>query len=236
MKAADATADFLLGDTEDTLTNETVASLGSTADAFATRLRRKLKEQEKLEDELSKACEARHAAMMKAMMTIRKALQETCKTDLGKRFSFDLDVSDHEGWPRIELNLVDELLPERIDYGLIVSANDRNELGAILINNKHNGELLGRIQLALPGELSKLPTMLKTALRRFLDIVAHYVLNPISQKAILEEKAMELEDTEVVRDASISAEEMFVEDGSIHDQNRVDTGGPSDSISLMEKE
>ena len=232
MKAGEATADLLVGDSSDSLTNETITSLGLTADAFASRLKRKLREQERQEDALARARELRHQAIMKAMMTIRRALQETCKTDLGKRFFFELDVSDYEGWPKIELNLLDRLMPDKITYGLVVSGNDRNEIGAILLSHRHNSEMLGRLELANLEDLNKLPTVLKTALRRFLDTAAQYVLNPISEKEIKDEGTIE----ESAVPNAVASADVFSEEGHAHEQNRASTEDGGGMLSFGERE
>lgn len=91
------------------------------------------------------------------MLSIRKALQESARIELGKRFSLDLEVSDSDGWPRLELNLIDEFLPSRIEHGLIVCANDRNGQGLIQLVNRQNGECMGRLVLSEPEEMPKLP-------------------------------------------------------------------------------
>lgn len=198
-------------------------SLESTVDNFASRLQRRLKEKETESDHSERAKEARHGRMLKAMTTIRKALQETCKIKLGDRFSFDLEVNDWEGWPRVELNLIDSFAPERIDYGLIVSANDRNELGTVLLSLR-SGEMLGKIQLADPEQFAKLPLMLKRAVRGYLDIIADYVLNPKKPEELLEVQSQRIEDEELdAVDKELQTVDVFSEDHVDYNENRVET-------------
>lgn len=169
----------------DEMTAEAISSLGNTVGTFATRINRKLKEKEELDDVSARQAEIRHARMLQAMTTIRKALQETCKIKLGDRFHFALKVSDWEGWPRVALNLVDKFAPQRVDYSMIVTANDRNSLGSVVINTL-NGDTLGRVQLCDSAELNRLPLVLKKSVRQYLDVVANYVLNPVAPEDLLE--------------------------------------------------
>ncbi len=175
------------------ITAETVTSLGSTVDTFASRLKRKLKAQESEQDRSSKKRERRHALMMQAMLLIRKAVSESARIDLGGRFTLDLELSDAEGWPRVELNLIDELIPEKIEHALVVTASDRNHEGLISFTSRYKNEVLGYIKLCDPEEISKLPVLLKTILRKFLDGIIPFVLNPISEDQLAQEKPIALE-------------------------------------------
>jgi len=200
--------------------------LGSTVGSFASRITKGLKEQEQKQGQAAKLREMRHGNMLQAMTTIRKALQETCKIKLGERFGFDLDVSDWEGWPRVELRLVDSLAPERDCLGLIVTANDHNELGTILISMK-SGEVFGKIQLANPVDFERIPVVLKRSVRSYLDIVGSYVLNPVPEDVV--EAAAKPIETNDFDDASdkLSKEDVFISDE--YDRSRdnlVDEAGP----------
>ncbi|RMG39998.1 MAG: hypothetical protein D6719_12125 [Candidatus Dadabacteria bacterium] len=208
---------------EDT-TTEAINTLESTVGTFATRINRKLREKEELNDVSAKLREARHALMLQAMTTIRKALQETCKVKLGERFYFDMIVSDWEGWPRVDLNLVDSVAPARVDYSLIVTANDRNDRGTVKIATK-SGEILGQVQLANGDEFKRLPLILKRSVRQFLDVVAAYVLNPPAPEEMLETLAKPLEDVDPEQDAIAAAllnEDVFCDDARDYKENLID--------------
>ena len=192
-----------------------IGSVGSTVELFSNRLTRKLKEQEVKTDQSQKQCEARQALILQAMNMMRKALSETAKINLGNRFSFDLDVSDWEGWPRVELNLVDSVAPERVDYALIVTAHDRQDLGCIQMSMR-SGQVLGKVHLQDPGQFERLPLILKRGVRHFLDAVAPYVLNPPKPEDMLEvqTKALVPEESEG-RDLisnQLSQADVFMED------------------------
>jgi len=192
------------------ITAETISSLGSTVDTFASRLRRKLRDQEIAEDLFEKESEKRRTAMMQAMLSIRKALQESARAELGKRFSLDLDMSDSDGWPRLELNLTDALLPEKIEHGLIVTATDRNSQGLILFVSRNRSEVISSLCLVNPEDIIKLPMLLKLTLRKFLDLITPFVLNPVSQKEIDDEKPMSLEESKVAKE--LMSQDVFSED------------------------
>lgn len=198
-------------------------TLGATAETFAGRMQRRLKEQELKDSETRKAVQARHVLMLQAMTTIRKALVSTSRIHLGERFSFDLEVNDWEGWPRVELNLMDALAPTRIEHALIITANDRKNLGTIQISTK-SGETLARLQLEQAGEIDKLPLILKKAVRHFLDLISGYILNPPSAQELLEEQSKSLGTTDFdCVDRELAATDLFHEDAPIRDGNTVDS-------------
>lgn len=202
---------------------ELQGSLGATADTFASRMQRRLKEQEAKVEQSRQALEARHNLMLQAMTTIRKALISTSRINLGERFSFVLDVNDWEGWPRVELNLVDGCAPDLVPHALIITANDRKNLGTVHIGTK-SGESLARLQLEQPQEIEKLPLLLKKAVRHFLDIVAGYVLNPPSPQELLSEQAKSLGSSDFdCLDQSLESEDLFREEEQKSDHNTVDS-------------
>lgn len=198
-----------------------LSSVGATVEAFADRMKRKLKEQESIADQSKKASDARHALILQALTTIRKALQETAKIDLGDRFHFELDVSDWEGWPRLDLNLIDGIAPEIVSYALTVTAHDRNETGLIQMNMK-SGESVGHVALKNKEEFEKLPIVLKRAIRRFLDSVTPHILNPASPKAAApkntEITAQLTQDTSTTK--ALAKENFFVEEDD-REKNKV---------------
>lgn len=199
-------------------TSEPAISLDSTVSTFSNRLKRKLKEQEVKEDATQRDAEARHALMLQAMNTIRKALLDTSKIRLGDRFRFALAVDDWEGWPRVRLNLIDNLAPELIEYALVVSANDRNQFGTILITER-NGKLLGKLQLCEAEAIKKLPLLLKKTVRKFLDQVADYVLNPKKPEDLLDSQTQIIEVPELDEiDQSLQKTDVFTDDD--HDKTR----------------
>lgn len=198
---------------------ETVTSLGSTFGTFAHRIQRKLREQEIIDGASQRAGDERQARMLQAMTTIRRALQDTCKINLGDRFEFDLEVNDWEGWPRLELNLIDSLQPDDRRFGLIVSAHDRNELGTIQLVTRAEA-VLARIYLRDAQEMQRIPLLLKKAVRQFLDDVAQYVLNPVRQDQLLEfqTKPLEVADLDTHTEKLQSAD-VFSEDLVTHNDN-----------------
>jgi hypothetical protein len=153
------------------------STLVSTVDGFAARLRRRLDEQAEHQSRSARESSERHALMLRAMSSIRKALQEAAKLGLGDRFRFRLNVTDWEGWPKLELQLVDVLTSSDDLQGLVVHAHDRNESGTVQISLR-SGEVLARVRLQTASEFEKLPVLLKRSVRHFLDIVMSNVLAP----------------------------------------------------------
>lgn len=197
--------------------------LEQTVGAFATRIARKLKERDAQQSESEKAAEVRHNLILEAMNTIRKALQETLRINLGDRFNLDLWVDDWDGWPRVQLVLVDRLAPNRVDYALIVSANDRKETGVIEMNTR-SGVSLGKIDLIDRAGLTRLALSLKKAVRQFLDSVAAYVLNPVREEDLVEtlSKPIESEDLDPVQ-ANLHSADVFAEHRDYSKDNVIST-------------
>lgn len=205
---------------QDCLTTST--SVETTLDAFADRIKRKLKERDERESECTKATEIRHGQMLQAMTSIRKGLQEASKINLGSRFQFELDVNDWEGWPRVELNLIDSIAPENITHGLVVTANDRSKLGTVQIQLKATDEVLGRVHLSEPDQLTRLPFILKKSLRQFLDLVGAYILNPTRPEDMLavQTKAVETDNLDPLAE-SLKGEDLFMHE-NLEDDNLVE--------------
>lgn len=160
-------------------------TLGGTAEVFATRMQRRLKEQEAKESETKKAQATRQSLLLESMTMIRKALGATSRIALGERFFFSVEVSDWDGWPRVELMLNDKLAPNQAAQSMVVTAFDRKGVGTIQMGLR-SGETLARVHIDQPADMEKLPLLLKKTVREFLDIVAEYVLNPKSPQEMLE--------------------------------------------------
>ena len=209
-------------------TTELVDSVGSAVESFAQRFQRKLKEKESEVDATQRATEARHALMLQAMNTIRKALAETVKINLGARFSLAVDISDWEGWPRIQVKLVDAVAPSHSAFVLAIIAHDRQEMGCI--NMTLNSEkLLAQAFLKDPEEFKRLPLMLKRAIREYRDTGAPYVLNPPDPRQVFEahSKALHMDDEpETSADSELSEVDVFTEE-SYGDSNIVTSGDVS---------
>jgi hypothetical protein len=203
-------------------------TLECTAEVFASRMQRRIKEQEAKQTESKKADESRRTLLLQAMTTVRKALAATARISMGDRFSFALEVGDWEGWPRVDLLLIDALAPGRSEHALIITAYDRKGTGTIQMSLR-NGEALARLHVDDPAELEKLPLLLKKTVREFLDIVAEYVLNPKSPEELLEVQSKPL-DHALLDDSGevsgeldrLSKEDLFGQEFPEQDKNRVD--------------
>lgn len=197
-------------------------SLGSTLGNFATRMKRKLRERENRDEESQRDTECRHSRMLQALNIIRRALQETGQIQLGDRFELGFEVSDWEGWPRLSLNLLDRLIPDRIDYALLVTAHDRKALGTVELRMK-SGQLLGQVHLQSESELERIPVVLKRAVRSFLDAVAEYVLNPAAPTESTRIASDLLDEQEMLDEHAeqLSTQDLFSEDGYSVRDNQV---------------
>lgn len=187
--------------------------VGRTVGVFNTRMQRKLKERELQDQVANRAAEQRHQRMLQALTVIRKALTEAAKMSFNDRFALALRTSDWEGWPRIDLVLVDSLAPNDSHNSLTVTAHDRNRSGTVQLVTK-GGECLTRLFMGEEDALGKLPLALKSSIRRFLDQLSNYVLNPPDPDQILEVQAKNISpgDENVAVDTKLSKEEFFTED------------------------
>ncbi|MBX7143625.1 MAG: hypothetical protein K1X79_04170 [Oligoflexia bacterium] len=201
-------------------------TLGGTAEVFASRMQRRLKEQEARESESKKAQATRQTLLLEAMTMVRKALSSTSRIALGDRFHFSVDVSDWDGWPRVELVLADRLAPNKSDHSLVITAFDRKGSGTIQMGLR-SGETLARIHVDQAADMEKLPLLLKKTVREFLDIVADYVLNPKSPQEMLEVQTKAIVHSTFDANAqsetkgSLNHEELFGEE-SEENSNQVD--------------
>jgi hypothetical protein len=187
------------------------STLVSTVDGFAVRLRRRLDEQAENQSRSAREASERHALMLRALSSMRKALQEAAKLGLGDRFRFRLNVTDWEGWPKVELQLVDVLNASEDLQALIVHAHDRNESGTVQISLR-TGEVLARVRLQTASEFDKLPVLLKRSVRHFLDIVMSNVLAPKPADEIVGAPlAMPSEDPPDSLSQSLKNESVFVD-------------------------
>ena len=206
------------------MTNETddESYLASTVDTFASRIRRKLKDQENKDADAQRKTTVRQAAMLKAMTTVRKSIQEVCKISLDERFSLEVDIADSDGWPKIELWVFDALNPRNKDCCLVISANDRMNLGSIIFSMK-NGIGFGKLHLSEENDPQKLPLILKRSLREFLDLASTHVIEQ-QQKTetdapvdlILDEE----EEIDTIQNA-LQHQDLFTEDEMPSKQNTV---------------
>lgn len=203
--------------------------IGSTVGSFASRISQKLKIQEEQEGKDKEAQTVRHALMMQAMTSIRKTLQKTARIRLSDRFQFELDISDHDGWPQMALLLIDSSAPDRCDFGLVIGANDLKKQGTIQLSMR-SGEILGALHLCNPDDTGRLPLLLKRSLRDFLDRAAEYILNPAKPSDSLEHETRAISDEEIDHiQTALSKEELFNEDEYANAQNLVEDNATTDA-------
>ena len=219
--------------------DEKTPGIDSTVGSFASRIRKQLQEQAEQSVESERATKTRHSLMMQAMTNIRRALSEACRIELGERFSFKLETGDWEGWPRVELRLVDSVSPKSLDHALVVTATDRRESGSIIIDTK-DGKRLGHVGLLNPDEFPRVQVVLKRALRDFLDTVGAYILNPKKPSEMIEHQTKPIETGSFdVIGAKLENEELFSdEDNYSPNQNTVDLdddGAPIADIAASNK-
>ncbi len=117
----------------------------------------------------------RQARIVQAMHVIRRALSETSKIQLGSKFKFLLHFDEEGQWPNIELRLVRKENFETTPYILEVKANDQISSGLISISLK-SGPIFGEVHITRADDFKKIPAILKSAVKEYLDLIKEYVL------------------------------------------------------------
>ena len=222
---------------------DSIRDFTQSLDTFTSRLSRKMREKEEQEGATKRAREKRRQTMMRAMKSIRKALQEATRIELGDRFTLVLEIDDWEGWPRVQLNLVDSACPGNIDYGLIVTAHDRTDQGLINLALRE-GRVLDRLYMTDDRDVKRLPLVLKSTVRDFLDMVTQYILDPVDPSELLDEqtKAIEMSQEEIEAEKvaeHLLGEDLFTEEEQasnnniLNDQEQADTGAFASNVNLF---
>ncbi len=154
----------------------TETDLSSTAQAFSSRMQRKIKEQEKALSIAEEETKTRHHTMLKALMGIRRSLTDVTRIDLGERFKFMLQADDWNGWPRLTIRLQDKIIAGS-NYPIFqVTAHDRKSRGIIeLIYNQSDSPEI--VSFAHNNDLKRLAMILKKCVRSYLDLIGEIVLN-----------------------------------------------------------
>jgi hypothetical protein len=211
--------------------DELIESLGNTLGSFENKLQKRLQEQATETNKTQEANTIRNKIILQGLNTIRKALNETQNIKLGDRFSLELDVNDWNGWPRLELNLVDSQIPDGYEQTLTVSIQERNETGIIEFKNKM-GLIFGDLAMTSEQELTRIPIVLKKSVRAFLDQVAEYVINPLSPEEAIKTRT-HFEEIQPIKNAKELADaELFLDPSYLqkNDKDLVEHSTPHKSI------
>jgi len=151
------------------------SKLSGTTQAFSNRIQRKIQEKEKQDLVSGEATKDRHNLLLKALLTIRRSLTDVTRIDLGERFCFSLFSDDSNGWPRFTISLNDNIMRAAHYPTLQVLANDRLQQATIEIKYDINVAPL-LVNLNTEGDLSKMPSLLKKAVRSYLDLIGELIL------------------------------------------------------------
>jgi len=119
--------------------------------------------------------------ILEALSDTRAALSEILRIDLGTRYQLQLEISDWEGWPRLELRLIDSLtdfipgfrgvVKEHLSSGAI----ERSGRGMIFLALNYR-EVLAQFVVSEERDLEALPQAILEAVQHFLGrvtLVAH---------------------------------------------------------------
>lgn len=203
------------------------ADLSTTVDAFANRIQRKKKEKAEENSKAQQEASTRQGLLLEALMNIRRSLAEVARLNLGERFEFIFDVDDCHGWPRLTIRLLDNYF-EDIEYPYFqVHAYDRNGRGTIEIMQ---GELDKPTKLPVHNEadLSKLPVLLKKAVRSYLDLVGDIVLKAENsdesdhEARFLQQKSLhQFQEQKKDEQGNEITGDLFEEDFQIHSLDRL---------------
>jgi hypothetical protein len=131
---------------------------------------------------------SRQRLILEALADTRAALSEILRIDLGKRYQLQLEISDWEGWPRLELRLIDSLadfipgfrgvVKEHLSSGAI----DRSGQGMMFLALNYR-EVLGRLVVGNEEDLASLPQTVLEGVQHFLGRVAAAAQEALSKPA-----------------------------------------------------
>lgn len=150
--------------------------VASATIAFNERFKRQAQEVQGAAQRTEAETRLRHSLILKTMTESRRALMEVAKVDLGSAFEFALEVDDWQGWPRVNVRLVNIDKPHLQYPSFTVSAHERAQTATIEI---YAGDSMQPISYNITNEdaQSRFVTVLKRAVRLYLDEVSNCVLS-----------------------------------------------------------
>jgi hypothetical protein len=127
-----------------------------------------------------------------ALAAVRDALNEAIRLDFGKRFGLALRVTDREGWPILELHLIDrdtEFLP-----GLAGTVSDSMTTGAleyaelpILFTTLNHSQSLGHVSIDPSGDFEEVIELFLESLGVFLERIGNRLREAQGQNRVLDD-------------------------------------------------
>lgn len=152
-----------------------LTDLAGTAKAFNSRIQKKKQQIADSGSAEEKATKQRHQLMLHALMDIRRSLVDITRIDLGEFFTLELDADDFHGWPRLTVRLVDHREILAVFPTFEVVAHDRQARGAIEITSGSPKRTVS-MGMGRESDLQRLPVILKSSVRSFLDLIEDVVL------------------------------------------------------------
>lgn len=127
-----------------------------------------------------------------ALAAVRDALNEAIRLDFGKRFALELRVTDREGWPMLELHLMDrhqEFLP-----GLTGTVSDSMTTGAleyaelpILFTTLNHSQSLGHVSIDPSGDFEEVIELFLESLGVFLERIGNRLHEAQRQDRVMDD-------------------------------------------------
>lgn len=130
---------------------------------------------------------SRQRRILEALVDARAALSEALRVDFGDRFNLKLSVSDLEGWPKLELLLIDncqEFMPGItgvVADSISAGAIERSSRGLVFFALNHD-EILAHIAVDNDIEFDTLPEVLVESVSQFLTRASDVTLQPAPEQ------------------------------------------------------
>lgn len=156
------------------LKQKNVINLGSTTQAFSARFQQQRKLLRETSDQAELDTKQRQSLIMRTITAARRSLMDVVKIDMGDRFEFILDVDDWNGWPRVTIYVVDIEEPYQKGPKFLISAHERKLSATVEISPGNKPTIA--VNLIEKNAETKFPSILRRAVRNYLDEVSELVL------------------------------------------------------------
>ncbi len=120
-----------------------------------------------------KTTRSRQRRLLEALADARQAMSEALRIDFGERFELLLNVSDREGWPILELHLIDnsiEFFPGvrgAVTDSMSAGAFEKPSAAIVFVTLNH-GEAIAHLSVEEDHDLNGLPELLIENVALFL--------------------------------------------------------------------
>lgn len=201
------------------------------ASSFQAKIRKRLEQQSSSNAETQQKANDNRYQALQVMNSIRRAFNEIVGIDLGQRFCLELDIGDLNGWPRIDLCLIDTDFPDQPAERMIACVQNRSQ--DLFVELRSSG---GKVSSTIDfnDQRRDLGLLVKKCIRLFLDEIETHILNPRATSITpLETEEEHTEQSGAT--AKLKETELFNEETSVGDANLLEAQPDNDLIINLDK-